>query len=224
MSFSNQWDESYKKNTHLSIWPWSDLVSYLMRYARPENPKKCNVLELGCGAGANIDFFKWLEVNYYAIEGSPVIVKMLQEKFPLFSQNIKVGDFTKKIPFSDNFDIVVDRASLTHNDTDSIRNALSIINSKMSKGASFIGIDWFSTKCSDYKKGKQAEDVWTKFDFEEEGWFTGLGKIHFSDKKHLLDLFKKFEIISLAHKDLFHEIPDKNLKFSTWNFVARKVP
>ena len=61
MSFSNEWDESYKKNTHLSIWPWSDLVSYVMRYARPENPKNCNVLELGCGAGANIDFFKWLE-------------------------------------------------------------------------------------------------------------------------------------------------------------------
>ena len=37
----------------MSIWPWSDLVSYVMRYV-PPNFAEFKVLELGCGAGANI--------------------------------------------------------------------------------------------------------------------------------------------------------------------------
>jgi SAM-dependent methyltransferase len=221
MSFSNEWDVSYKKNTHLSIWPWSDLVSYVMRYARPENPKNCNVLELGCGAGANIDFFKWLEVNYYAIEGSPVIVKMLQEKFPLFSENIKVGDFTKKISFSNNFDIVVDRASLTHNDTDSIRTCISLIHSKMSKGASFIGIDWFSTSHSDFHGCTNFQDKFTCSNLDA-GQFKGVGKVHFSNKEHILDLFQDFEIKLMEEKQITSSIPVDNHVFASWNIWAIK--
>ena len=56
MNFSKEWEERYRENTHLSVWPWSNLISYVMRYARPEN-KDFSVLELGCGAGANIPFF-----------------------------------------------------------------------------------------------------------------------------------------------------------------------
>ena len=220
MSFSSEWNDRYQENTHMSIWPWSDLISAVMKN-KPKN-ENFKVLELGCGAGANIPFFTSLDADYYAIEGSEEIVKKLHKKYPQYKNNIIVGDFTKKIP-NEKFDLIIDRASLTHNNQMAINQCLNLCYEQLSHSGKFIGIDWFSTKCSDYKKGKQAEDVWTKFDFEEEGWFTGLGKIHFSDKKHLLDLFKKFEIISMAHKDLFQEIPDKNLKFSTWNFVARKV-
>ncbi|MGN5030804.1 hypothetical protein ACTFBV_20625 [Aeromonas rivipollensis] len=56
MAFSNEWDEQYKNNHHMSIWPWSDLVSSIYRYANPKNGYK-RVLELGCGAGANIPLF-----------------------------------------------------------------------------------------------------------------------------------------------------------------------
>jgi len=219
MSFSSEWNDRYQENTHMSIWPWSDLISAVMKN-KPKN-ENFKVLELGCGAGANIPFFTSLDADYYAIEGSEEIVKKLHKKYPQYKNNIIVGDFTKKIP-NEKFDLIIDRASLTHNNQMAINQCLNLCYEQLSNSGKFIGIDWFSTKCSDYKKGKQAEDVWTKFDLEE-GWFAGLGKIHFSDKKHLLDLFKKFEIISLAHKDLFHEIPDKNLKYSTWNFVARKV-
>ncbi len=219
MSFSNEWNDRYQENTNMSIWPWSDLVSAVMKN-KPKN-ENFKVLELGCGAGANIPFFASLDADYYAIEGSEEIVKKLHKKYPQYKNNIIVGDFTKKIP-NEKFDLIIDRSSLTCNNQVAINQCLNLCYEQLSNSGKFIGIDWFSTKCSDYKKGKQAEDVWTEFDFEE-GWFAGLGRIHFSNKRHLLDLFKKFEIISMTHKDLFQEIPDKNLKFSTWNFVVRKV-
>ena len=47
MGFSNEWDDKYQDNTHMSVWPWTNLVSLVMR----NKPQKRNfkVLELGCG-------------------------------------------------------------------------------------------------------------------------------------------------------------------------------
>ncbi|NQU35270.1 MAG: class I SAM-dependent methyltransferase [Bacteroidetes bacterium] len=221
MSFSNEWDEKYRENTHMSIWPWSDLVSYIMRYSRPKEPNKCNLLELGCGAGANIEFFKWLGVNYFALEGSLTMVKMLCEKFSDFSKTIKVADFTKQIPFNENFDIVVDRASLTHNDTQSIRRTLSLIKDYMKPGASFVGIDWFSTNHSDFIKGNHLEDGFTCSNFTS-GQFAGVGNVHFSNKEHILDLFEDFEVKILEEKVVSKSIPNDSHIFASWNIYAVK--
>jgi len=221
MSFSQEWDERYIANTHLSIWPWSDLVSYVMRYARPSDPSNCNVLELGVGAGANIPFFQWLNVNYKALDGSPAIIQKLQEKFPKLAENILVADFTNEIPFNGLFDIVVDRASLTHNDTESIHRSLSIILKKMKTGASFIGIDWFSTNHSDFLKTVTKEDSFTLSNFID-GQFAGVGKVHFSDKDHIQNLFKGFEIKILEEKRVYKAIPTDNHIFASWNIHAIK--
>ncbi len=220
MSFSKEWDDRYKENTQMSIWPWSDLVSYVMRYARPEG-HDFKILELGCGPGANIPFFKHLGVEYYAIEGSKTIVNSVRKKFPEYKDFISIGDFTEEIPFDKNFDLIIDRASITHNTTSAIKRTLKIIYNKLNPGGKFIGIDWFSTMHSDYQKGVIDEDINTR-NLIEDGQFLNLGRVHFSDEAHLLELFKEFEIILLEHKTLDRKIPvDKHI-FASWNFVVLK--
>lgn len=93
MGFSTEWNEKYSNNEHMSIWPWSDLISYFYRYAGKNNVK--SVLEIGCGAGANIPFFKALGLDYHAVEGSEFIVRKLKEKYPEYKDNIKCGDFSE---------------------------------------------------------------------------------------------------------------------------------
>jgi SAM-dependent methyltransferase len=220
MSFSKEWDKSYKDNTHLSIWPWSDLVSYVMRYARPTGPD-CRVLELGCGAGANIPFFLHLGVQYYSIEGSPTIVRTLQRRFPELKKNIVVGDFTKNIPFTGQFDLIIDRASLTHNSNESLIKALMVIHGKLTANGKFIGIDWYSTTHSDYKLGDYV-DQFTRKNIPE-GVFKGIGTIHFSNKAHLLKLFSLFKIEILEHKIIQRKIPEDKHIFASWNLIAKKA-
>jgi SAM-dependent methyltransferase len=218
MTFSPEWDERYRAGTHLSVWPWSDLVSYVMRFARPKSSSEC-VLEIGCGAGANIPFFRKLGVQYAAIEGSASIVRVLHQTYPDLAQKIFVGDFTVALPGEDFFDLVVDRASLTHNSEAAIRRSLGIIASRMKKGARYIGIDWFSTRHSDYQKGKQAEDAFTRTDIAEGG-FKGTGRVHFSDRKHIVDLFHDFNVEVLEEKIVTRSIPDDSHVSATWNFCA----
>ena len=82
----------------MSIWPWSDLVSMVMRYARPSGASY-RILELGCGAGANVPFFLSQQVDYYAIEGSAHMVAQLKERYSQVAEHFVVGDFTANIPF-----------------------------------------------------------------------------------------------------------------------------
>lgn len=221
MSFSTEWEQQYQSNAHMSIWPWSDLVSFFYRHVRPITPE-LRVLELGCGAGANIPFFKRLGVEYFAIDGSETIVEKLKGQYPELAANIVAGDFTQRLPFAGEFDVVVDRASLTSNSTQAIERCLDAVYHRLKPNGKYIGIDWYSTAYSDYKKGVESDDAFTRTGFEE-GSFAGLGRVHFSDKPHLLELFKSFEMMVLEHKEVQREIPDDGWQFASWNFVARKV-
>lgn len=219
--FSEEWNQRYQDQTHLSIWPWSDLIIYTHRYV---DYKKNNfdVLELGCGAGANIPFFLKIGANYHSIEGSNFIVKKLKNAFPEISNNIKQGDFTKEFEFSKKFHLIVDRGSLTCNNTESIKNCIQLIYKHLEKNGIFIGIDWFSTENTEYERGDSvAGDSYTKINYQY-GPFAETGQVHFSTQHHLLELFDKFKFKILEHKTIERIFPKENYNFATWNFVVTK--
>ena len=218
--FSSEWDNCYKDNTHLSIWPWSDVVSLVHRYCKPLTESK-NVLEFGCGAGANIPLFRSFGMNYFAIEGSQTIVHRLHQRFPDLANQIKVGDFTIDRPFDVEFDLVIDRAALTHNSTSSIRDGLKNALNALNSGGIFIASDWFSTKHSDFLGGEAADDFYTRKNYVE-GQFSGVGLVHFFDEEHLSELFCDFNIKYLEEKIAKQYQPKVDHTFSSWNIVACK--
>ena len=221
MSFSEEWDQRFKDDTHLSIWPWSDLVSTVMRFSPPKKDE-FNVLELGCGAGANIPFFRsFSNVNYHAIEGSKNIVDRLKSKFPDLKDRIVCGDFTQNIPFDKNFDLIVDRGAITHNTIPGITNTLNQIYQKLVDKGKLISISLYSTMSSDYKRGEETDDKYTRKNFSQ-GTFTNVGRVHFFDKPHILKLFEKFHIIFLEHEISNQEIPEENT-IASWNLVVEKI-
>ena len=74
------WNNIYKNKKHLSIWPWSDIVSLVSRFCNKIiNNKNSKVLELGCGAGANIPFFLSKKNQYFGIDKSEYIINFLKK-------------------------------------------------------------------------------------------------------------------------------------------------
>lgn len=221
MSFSAQWDQIYRDGSNISIWPWSDLVSYMHRYAKPFS-SDTKVLEIGFGAGANIPFFLSIGVDYYGIEGSDSIATRVRERYPELKDRLKTGDFIRQ-NYSDKYDLVVDRSSMTHNDTNAIRMGLKNLCAAMKPGAKYIGIDWFSVKHTDFGLGDSI-DEFTRANIAK-GQFAGVGNVHFSSKEHLIELFSTagMKLIKLEHKQYISEIPDTGHLFASWNFVAEKI-
>lgn len=221
MTFSQDWDNVYRQGKHQSIWPWSDLVSFVMRHSSPVG-KKLRVLELGCGAGANIRFFQYYGADYHAIEGSPHIVVNLKKAYSEYSANIVAGDFTAGLVFDGPFDLIVDRAAVTHNSTEAIARTLSAAHERLAVGGKYIGIDWFSTEHSDFAKGKPSGDANTRSGYVD-GQFAGVGLVHFSDRKHLEQLFSVFQIEALEHKAIRREMPSDRGLCCAWNIAAAKL-
>jgi SAM-dependent methyltransferase len=218
--FSEQWEERYKANEHLSIWPWSDLISLVMGHARPCG-KDFRILELGCGAGANIPFFLQLGADYYAVEGSRTIVHKLLEKYDNLQGKIMVGDFTENIEFPGEFDLIVDRAAVTSNAAESIKKCLGLVHSKLKDNGKFIGVTWYSTLHTEYGNGLPEEDGFTRHGFTA-GPFANVGRVHFSDKEHLHSLFAEFKVVLLEHKIIRQEYPPNRYINASWNLVMEK--
>jgi len=222
--FSVEWDKCFSENTHMSLWPWSDVVSLVNRFCRPllsNGGGAGKVLEMGCGAGANIPFFKALGLNYKAIEGSATIVDMLHRRYPDLVDGIFCGDFTLLHPIDNDFDLVLDRGAITHNNTSSIMDALRIVFDSLKEGGLFIGVDWYSTKHTDIDFGILVDDDFTRTDISQ-GQFEGVGKVHFSDERHIRELFRNFEILFLEEKISNRYEPQDSHQFASWNIVARK--
>ena len=213
------WDEIYRRNEQISVWPWSDLVSIVMRHARPST-NHFKVVELGCGAGANIPFFLSLGVEYFSIEASEVIVSRLQKTYPELENNIILGDCTETLP-KGQFDLIFDRGSLTCNTTDAIKVCLKNCYDQLKPEGKYIGVDWYSTETSSFSQG-EVEDDWTRVNFPR-GPFVDQLRIHFSNKDHLYDLFNKFEFKHLEHKTAVSEFDSDHPVIGSWNFVAAKT-
>lgn len=221
MGFSDNWDERYKAGEHQSVWPWSNLVSLVFGYTKMRALKDAfRVVEFGCGAGANIPIFAAYQADYHGLDGSPHTIEMLQQKFPQYKGQLKAGDFTKPLDFEGNFDLVVDRAAITHNNTAGVQAALQNAHHCLKPGGIFIGNDWFSTQHDEYRKGERAEDEFTRTNYRE-GPFANLGRVHFSSEAHMKELFKNFEILHLAHVLEENKTPHKRM-VGMWQIVAKK--
>lgn len=223
--FSESWEKTYAEGGHNSVWPWSDLVSFFFRHRKLfPHPigSSLGVLELGCGAGANVPFFLSLGVDYLGVDGSPSIIQKLKERFPDHDTRFLAKDFTTELPrrqVSNGFNVIVDRASLTHNDTPSIHRCLENLAKICSPKAIFLGIDWFSTAHDDSKLGTKV-DTFTRTDLDNTQ-FHGLGRVHFSTEGHLRELFSEhgFVITTMEHKVISTVIP-RSHQFASYNFVA----
>ena len=216
---AEKWDAAYLANTQMSVWPWSDLISYVNKFAK-HLPKGTNLLELGFGTGANLPFFlSSSNFNYFGIEQSEQAFDFVCRKFPAISSQLRCGDIIENLFPDVIFGLVVDRGTLTVNTTSAILQTLNNLTTRMSAGGIFIGIDWFSKSHADSNLGI-IEDEFTRTNIQS-GQFANLGSVHFSDAEHLSKIFNKagFDIVFLEHKLITREIP-RGSDFGSFNFVA----
>lgn len=214
--FSGEWDGAYAAGAQHSLWPYSDVVSLVMRYARDAR----RVLDVGCGTGPHVGFLLDRGLDYYGVEGSRAAVETLLGRFPTLRERVACVDFTREIPFAGPFDLVLDRSAMTHNATPDLRRGLRLVRDLQSPGGLYVGVDWFSTAHPQFVRG-EAVDAHTRGGFVD-GVFRGLGRVHFSDEAHLRELFAQYEFISLEERLLETYAPRRERRHAGWNFVARR--
>lgn len=220
----NEWEFQYAMGRQQSIFPWSDLVSLVLRHVRkmPTPQRPLRVLELGFGAGANIPLFNentfGREIEYFGIEGSETAVSEVRLKFPeIPSDHLLAGAFTKDWPCSGPFDLIFDRAAAYCVDCSEYQRLVNQIETNLEPGGFYIGVDWYSQEHSDFFGGRErsahSRDKFTS------GQFTDLGLVHFSTETEIRNLFSNFEFLSFTHKKTEDLLTAKVL--AEYSFVAK---
>ena len=214
---SKKWNKIYKSNQQHSIYPWSNLVSIIKNL---KINKKLNVLEIGCGYGANVQFLIDCKFKYTGLDYSHQAIDYLKKKFPNLKNNLFVSDFTKDtIPTKRKFELIIDRGSGTHCTTKEFLNFVHIYRNNFSKKVIYVGTNWFSQKHSDAKKGLKV-DSFTYTDYKT-GQFKGCGKVHFSTEKHIKkQLFKNWKCIFFKENISIYK-SNKNYKICSFDFVMK---
>ena len=221
MGFSKEWNEIYINNQQLSIWPWDEVIALTHRNFKQKD--NMVVLELGCGAGANIPFFASIGAKYYAIEGSAHIVERLQNSFKSDKIHITCGDFTKGFGFEEiigRVDLIIDRSAVTHNSTKSIKSVVKLANQYLKPGGKYMAFDWFATDCDTYKNDEKIKIDDNTFVFNS-GYFAGLGNVHFSTPEHIKELFAKFSLDYLIN-NVKEQLQPEPKHSSSYTFIATK--
>ena len=220
--FGNRYNSVYEAGMQKSIWPWSSVVTILHKLKNSLNSKS-KILEIGCGMGANIGFIQSLDYEFYGIDFSNFAVNSIIERYPELSGSVVTGDFTKKLPFPKiKFDLILDRASLTCNPTSIIKDCIQLIKKGLIPSGYFVGVDWYSTEHSGFKEGRAQEDEFS-LNFDEKDPSFDPPRMHFSNKEHIIDLFRDFEIIHLEHNllETFASKFSRPNRIASWNFIAK---
>ena len=216
------WNNFYKKLNHNFFWPWSDLISLTNKYFIKRRGR-AKVLEIGVGNGANIPFFLEKNCEFYGIDASEYIIKILKKKFKFFKKNLFAGNFEDNLIKNKKFDLIFDRAAIScGNNKEKIKKIVDLIYKYLKKDGIFIGVDWYSKSSSFFKKKLKKNEKTENFFSFKSGPFKKVGYIHFSNIKDLKKYFAKFKILHLQEKKIKYFLTKKDSTIATWSIVVRK--
>lgn len=229
MENQNYWEDIYKAGAQLNRYPYDFVVTFIYRYfPRSKAREDIKILEIGSGAGNNL----W----FAAREGFSVTGIDISESAITFSRNrfkeeklpgeFLVGDFTK-IGFKNEFDIVLDRGSLSCVSYRQIQDSFDKIHTALSESGTFI-FNGYSSEHASASCGEKSGDGLTKN--ITGGPLQGLNQLCFLDKEQVGALFpeEKWNIVEMQHvrsEDLLgSDVDDANKKtHAEWRIVAQKI-
>lgn len=157
--------------------------------------QQTRVMEFGCGTGDNIAYWMIREADYYGIDGSERALNELLRKRPYLKRNVSHCDFTVEQEFNEEFDVVFDRASVSHNNIPGMTSALNNAWNCLKKGGMFVGSDWFANTHSEANRGDIFEhDPLTRHNYPD-GQFHNAGAVTFCGLNEIRSVMGKFELI-----------------------------
>lgn len=150
-SFDPVWEDRYRNNPHYrNRYPWSQVVSFVFRsFPTSAARSRSRLLEVGCGNGANLWFAAREGLTVAGVDGSQTAIDDARQWFDRdkLTGDLRVADFAA-LPFDDqSFDIVIDRAALSHVCLPVMRRALDEIWRVLRPGGRFL-FSPYSDRCS----------------------------------------------------------------------------
>lgn len=178
------------------------------------------LLDFGCGAGANLEFFHKKGFDVYGVDISPIDIERCQARMPEIASHFKVIDPKPKLEdifWRGEYDVVIGIQSLFYYTDTDFKIRLQSLYSQMKKG-SIIYATMIASKADWYFKNavELGDGLW-KTDFcteriKVENYFQNFT----FDEKDLVDKFNLFKKIHVGYYQFRYREDEGNEFFYTY--------
>lgn len=217
----NFWDEEvYKKKLQWNVWPFTEVISVLLKISRENTVLGKTVLEIGCGVGNNLIPIAKLGFESYGIDISDYAI--LEAKKRSLQENVRVelsSGNVENLPYESNFfSFVIDRSVLTCTSPEVITQSLDEILRVLKPGGIFMAFDWFGINHPDLQFGRFINNnCYKDFSF---GRFMNVEQITSFDVDTLTSYLKKFNRFNATQ--IVSSNMASQILTETYNFTACK--
>jgi len=217
-SWDSIWDNIYQ-NQEWGKYPSENLIQFVSRnYYKLDRPK-INLLEIGCGPGANIWFMAREGFKVTGIDGSETAIKIAKEKLrkDALDAQLVVGDIVS-MPFKDQeFDGIVDNECLYANNEQNSILILSEISRLLKDG----GLFYSRTFSNEMFIAQNRNENNFEFSNINEGPLCGKGFVRLIDEQKISELYGRFFKILSIDKLEYTQYND-SYKISEFIIVCQK--
>lgn len=191
MTINPEWDELFKTRSW-GKYPDLELVRFVKR-TFPTGAKQ--VLELGCGTGANLRMLRAELFDVYGIDGSQEAVDKCSEFMP---NVVSFGDVANIREIYDDlkFDLICDVGCFMHQTASDRLKIIADCYEQLKPGGYIFFSEMVSVLCSAYDDSLEQPD---DLAFVRDPHFQPKIPYHFFDEKELLELFSIFERVELEY-------------------------
>ena len=219
------WNEFFVNENNIKKAPEPEVYRFVVALEKLFSERPLRLWDVCCGAGRHTIVLARLGHETYASDNAPNAVNLTREwlvEMKLQAQ-VKLTDMTvcpwPKITFHG----VISWDALYHNTLDNIRRAIDEIYARLAPGGLFMGT-FKSTKADLYGERQEIEpDTFVATTCEEGGI-----PHHYLNESGIRDLFKKWELMSLAEQVITYVERGKNFTqhnpfpYTTWGVLAKK--
>ncbi|MEM7240631.1 MAG: class I SAM-dependent methyltransferase [Pseudomonadota bacterium] len=202
---------------HWGKYPAENLIRTVMRtYRDPQVRAETKILELGCGAGANLSFFLAEGFQTYGIDGAPSAIAKAKQRLqagPNQTLNLSVQLF-EEISFADqSFDLIVDYYAIYANPVAVIDATYSKVRDLLTPNGRFYTRVW-GTECTGANTGKMIEPNTSKN--PTAGPCKGMGVSHFFTRRELESRFSDWGDVQISRTLVEDYNGEVSEEFAVW--------
>lgn len=220
-TFDSRWEEIHRERSW-GKYPSEDVIRFIARNYYSLEREQVNILDFGCGQGANTYFIAKEKFNTYAFDGSESAVKVAKDR--MISENLEADILVcdgANTPYADEFfDCVIDSAVIYANKINDIKTILQEVYRILKPDGKIFSTGLFNIKTTGYGTGEELER--NTYRNVTEGNLMNMGTVHFFEKEEVINIWKE-----IGFKDLKIDIverTDYNEVFKTSYYIveARK--
>lgn len=222
MAWNAGWDEIFSKQ-EWGRYPPEDLVRFIARrFRRVGDRSDVRILEVGCGAGANLWFLAREGFAAYGIDGSKVAITQTRNRCTEegWTAELRVGDIVR-LPYEANcFDCVIDIECLYANSLADARTIVSEIRRVLKPGGSLYSKTFMTGTTGEGSGPTLPGEPNTYVSMSEGPFKKGYGVIRLSSEADVKELYSALKIEELDYS--VRSDGDRKMEIREWMIWCTK--